>query len=213
MAPFDETNLLERLRKGDEAAFAEFVDHYGPKLRRLARSYVPDSLADEVVQEAWLGFLGSLDRFEGRSSLKTWLYRILMNTATKRRAREARSVPFSSLGADGADGDHVDNDRFLPPNHPRWPGHWASPPRSWEGIPESTLLSQEVLDVIEKALAGLPRAQRGTLILRDVEGLGAKDVCNLLGVSGTNQRVLLHRARSAVRAALEAYFKDDDESG
>jgi RNA polymerase sigma-70 factor (ECF subfamily) len=212
MVLVDEKNVLERLRKGDEVAFEDFVDHYGPRLERLARTYVGESLAGEVVQEAWLGFLQSLDRFEGRSSLKTWLYRILINTAKKKRAREARSVPFSSARADDA-GPLVDPDRFLPLDHPRWPGHWSSPPHSWEGIPDSTLLSKEVLGVIEEALEKLPTAQRRALMLRDIEGFSAEEVRNLLGVSGTNQRVLLHRARSAVRRALEAYFEDADESG
>jgi RNA polymerase sigma-70 factor (ECF subfamily) len=205
-----EQNLLERLRRGDEEAFEQVVDLYGPGLRRLAQAYVPESLADEVVQETWLGFLQSLDRFEGRSSLKTWIYRILINTAKKRRARESRSVPFSSLGAEtDADQSLVEPDRFLPPDHPQWPGHWAAPPESWRNIPESTLLSKEVLDVIEMALAGLPPAQRRALILRDIEGFSGEEVRNLLGVTGTNQRVLLHRARSAVRRVLEAYFEDE----
>lgn len=208
----DEGNLLQRLRKGDEAAFEEIVDRYGPGLRRLARAYVPESLADEVVQETWLGFLKSLDRFEGRSSLKTWIYRILMNTAKKRWTRESRSIPFSSLGAHDVDGQPpVDPGRFLPPDHPQWPGHWSTPPESWRGIPESSLLSKEVLEVIAMALAGLPPAQRQALVLRDVEGFSSDEVCNFLGVTGTNQRVLLHRARSAVRRALEAYFGDGDE--
>ena len=205
-----EQNLLERLRRGDEEAFEQVVDLYGPGLRRLARAYVPESVADEVVQDTWLGFLQSLDRFEGRSSLKTWIYRILINTAKKRRAREGRSVPFSSLGAEtDAAQSLVEPDRFLPPDHPRWPGHWSAPPDSWRNIPESTLLSKEVLDVIEMALAGLPPAQRQALILRDIEGLRGEEVRNLLGVTGTNQRVLLHRARSAVRRALETYFEDE----
>ena len=212
MAIVAEENLLERLRRGDETAFEEVVGTYGPGLRRVARAYVPESLADEVVQEAWLGFLNSLERFEGRSSLKTWIYRILINTAKKKRARERRSVPFSSLAAvTDQDQPLVEPDRFLPADHLESPGAWSSPPDSWRSIPESTLLSKEVMDVIKMTLADLPPAQRQALILRDIEGFGSDEVRNFLGVTGTNQRVLLHRARSAVRSALEAYFKDEDD--
>jgi RNA polymerase sigma-70 factor (ECF subfamily) len=159
------------------------------------------------VQDAWLGFLQSLDRFEGRSSLKTWLFRIAFNCAQKRVAGEGRSIPFSALAQaeDPAGEPSVDPDRFLDANH-RWANHWQSPPSSWEGIPEGRLLSNEVLDLVRASIVGLPPQQRDVIALRDVDGWTAAEVCNVLGLTETNQRVLLHRARSRVRRDLEQYL-------
>jgi len=183
------------------------VDAYTPALLRLARSYVPSqAIAEEVVQEAWLGVLHGLDRFEGRSSLKTWIFRIATNTAMTRGARERRTVPFSSLAPDGdPEASAVDPDRFLPADHDRWPQHWALGPTRWE-TPAEGLLAGETREVILRAVGDLPPSQRAVITLRDIEGCPAEEVCDLLELTDGNQRVLLHRGRSKVRGALERYF-------
>jgi RNA polymerase sigma-70 factor (ECF subfamily) len=202
----------ERLRRallaGDEATFAELVRRYQTSLLRLAMVYVRNpTVAEEVVQETWLGVLRGLDRFEGRSSLKTWIFRILTNTAKTRAERERRTVPLSALTADEDAGNPaVDPDRFLDAGHPRWPGHWASPPQPWDEIPEGRLLAKETLATIDAAIEQLPPMQRQVITLRDVEGWSSGEVCELLELSEGNQRVLLHRARSQVRGALERYL-------
>ncbi len=206
-----EQRLVAALRARDEAAFQELVDRYGASLLRVARLYVSSrAVAEEVVQETWLAVLAGIDRFEGRSSLKTWLFRILANRAKTRAVREARTVPFSAVlpEAEGSE-SAVDPDRFLPADHPRYPGHWASPPRSWSRVPEEQLLGAEARAVIADAIAELPAAQQAVISLRDVEGWGSEEVRELLDLSEVNQRVLLHRARSKVRAALERYFDPD----
>jgi RNA polymerase sigma-70 factor, ECF subfamily len=203
----DESRLLGALRRRDERAFATLVDEYSPVLLRTARMYVSSrAVAEEVVQETWLGVLKGIDRFEGRSSLKTWIFRILTNTAKTRGIREGRSVPLSSLAAEaGWDEPTVDPDRFLRPDHDRWPGHWFIGPAAWP-TPEEGLLGGETRSVILEAIEGLPDGQRAVVTLRDIEGWSAEEVCDALEVSDANQRVLLHRARSKVRAALERYF-------
>jgi RNA polymerase sigma-70 factor (ECF subfamily) len=173
---------------------------------RVALTYVPSrAVAEEVVQEAWLAALRGIDDFEGRSSLKTWLFRILTNLAIKGGGRERRSAPFSALSAADRDGPVVDPDRFLPADHDRWPGHWALAPAPWP-TPEEGLLSAEARAVVAAAIAELPEAQRTVISLRDVEGWGADEVCAALEISAGNQRVLLHRARTTVRAAIERYY-------
>ncbi len=200
--------LLQALRSGDEAAFAELLRRYGPAMLRVAMLYVPSrAVAEEVVQEAWLGVIAGLSRFEGRSSLKTWVFRILTNTAKTRGGRESRSVPFSSLAEDGPDEPAVGPDRFLGADH-RWAGHWASTPRSLAEVPEERLLAREARDRIEAAIATLPPSQRAVITLRDVNGFSAEETCGLLDISEANQRVLLHRARARVRAALEDYVEE-----
>jgi len=167
------------------------------------------AVAEEVVQEAWLGVFAGLDRFEGRSSLKTWIFRILSNTAKTRGEREGRSVPFSSLAGDDEDDDGaVDADRFLGPDH-RWAGHWASSPRNPRDVPEERLLAGEAQARIEAAVEALPENQRAVITLRDVDGFDAEDACEILGISEGNQRVLLHRARAKVRTALEGYLDEE----
>jgi RNA polymerase sigma-70 factor (ECF subfamily) len=206
--------LVEALRRGDETAFAGLVDMYHSSLLRLARSYVSDrAVAEEVVQETWLGVIRGIERFEGRSSLKTWMFRILTNTAKKRGVRERRSVPFSALAGPGDEDDvTVDADRFLPEGN-LWAGHWAAPPTAWGAAPEERLLAGETRGVIEAAVAALPDSQRQVITLRDIEGWSSEEVCNVLDLSEVNQRVLLHRARAKVRAALETYFATtSDES-
>ena len=201
----EDARLVEGLRAGDEAAFAALMQAHGAGMLRVAQLFVSSrSVAEEVVQEAWLGVLEGIDRFEGRSSLKTWLFRIVSNTAKTRGMREARSVPFSSLGGDQAD-ETVAQERFLGDGE-RFPGHWAVPPSSWAGVPEARLLATETMDVIRREIARLPASQRAVLELRDIEGLSAEEVCNALDLTETNGRVLLHRARAKVRAALEEYL-------
>ncbi len=207
----EDAAFLQALRNGDETAFAALVDRYHAPLLRLAMAFVSSkAVAEEVVQETWIGVLEGLGRFEGRSSLKTWIFRILTNQAKTRGVRESRSVPFSSLGRDEDDRSEpsVDPSRFQASGY--WVDHWASPPNSWdEETPERLLLSKECGQRMEKAIEVLPPAQRQVLVLRDVEGLNSEEVCNVMGISETNQRVLLHRARSRVRRALERYLEGD----
>jgi RNA polymerase sigma-70 factor (ECF subfamily) len=203
----DDARLIDGLKQRDEAAFVRLVTCYQGRLIRLALVYAPThAVAEEIVQDAWLGVLQGIDRFEGRSSFKTWLFRILVSRAQTRAERESRSVPFSAMGDDEP---AVAPDRFLAGDHPTWANHWAVPPKAWGASPEEQLLTQESLDAIAAEIAKLPPAQRQVITLRDVEGWAAEEVCNVLGISETNQRVLLHRARSRVRGALERYFDDE----
>jgi RNA polymerase sigma-70 factor, ECF subfamily len=196
-----ERRLIDGLRRRDEEAFAQLVDVYGASMLRVARSFVPThAAAEDVVQEAWLGVLRGIDRFEERSSLKTWLFRIVVNTARTRGVRESRTLPFSALGSEPA----VDPERFLGPDHPDHPGAWASPPHEW---PAARLERKETRAVIAGTIAELPPLQRQVITLRDIEGWSAEETCNALELTETNQRVLLHRARSRVRRALERYFE------
>ena len=208
LASSEDLALIALLRSGDEAAFAGLVDQYHAAMIRLALNYVGSySVAEEVAQEAWLGVLKGIDRFEGRSSLKTWIFRILTNTAKTRGERESRIVPFASLATAGEDGESnaFDPDRFQAHGEPN-PGHWRSAPTDWGVSPEELALSNEVRACISGAMAGLPPNQREVIRLRDVEGWASDEVCNVLSVSESNQRVLLHRARTKVRTALEDYF-------
>ena len=206
-----DAELIASLRAGDEAAFGQLVDRYHASLVRIARLYVSSqAVAEEVAQETWLGVLNGLDRFEERSSLKTWIFRILANIAKTRGVREGRSIPFSSAAPDEENGPSVDADRFIPADAERAPRHWAIPPAVWSTEPDERLLAGEVRELIFRAIDGLPPNQRACIVMRDVEGFGADEVRNELGVGETNQRVLLHRARSKVRQALEDYFRDDE---
>lgn len=203
----DERELLESLRRGDERAFVTLVDRHGAAMLRHARMFVRDQgVAEEVVQEAWLGVLRGIERFQARSSLRTWLFSIVANVARTRGSHEARSVPFSAFGDEGSS---VPPERFLGAGD-RWEGHWAAPPEDW-GQPERELLSAETRTVVAGAIADLPESQRRVISLRDVEGWSADEVCNVLELSETNQRVLLHRARSKVRRALDEYLTGRSE--
>jgi RNA polymerase sigma-70 factor (ECF subfamily) len=196
--------LVEGLRAGDEAAFATVMLMYGAGMLRVAEMYVSSrAVAEDVVAEAWVGVLRGIGRFEGRSSLKTWLYRIVANTAKTRGVRESRSVPFSSLGGEGDEGT-VDADRFIGSGE-RFAGHWAAPPQAW--APEGRLLAEETLEVVERAIDELPPAQRAVITMRDIQGFTSEEICNALDLTETNQRVLLHRARAKVRKALEEYMR------
>jgi RNA polymerase sigma-70 factor (ECF subfamily) len=198
-----DAELVERLRAGDESAFEQLVDEYGPSMLRVAGLYVRDrAVAEEVVQETWLAVLKGIDRFEGRSSLKTWIFRILANRAKTRGEREGRSVPLSAIGGAEPGEASVDPDRFFGPDGPA-PFGWAAPPRDW---PQKRVLDREALGVIEAAIEKLPPNQQTVIRLRDVEGWSPQEVAEALEISDGNQRVLLHRARSKVRAALEDYL-------
>jgi RNA polymerase sigma-70 factor, ECF subfamily len=204
----EETKLVDGLRARDEAAFEQLMREYHSALLRVALIYVPSrAVAEDVVQDTWLGVLNGIDRFEGRSSLKTWIFRILTNIAKTRGQREGRTMPFSALERPGSVPEPaVEPERFLPPDHERWPGHWAAKPTPW---PEERLLAGEARELVGRAIEQLPPAQRAVISLRDVEGWSADETRNALGVSETNQRVLLHRARSKVRRALADYLDED----
>jgi RNA polymerase sigma-70 factor (ECF subfamily) len=203
-----EERLLAGLRAGDESAFGELIDTFGESMLRIAAGVVSSSaVAEEVVQETWLAVFTGVHRFQARSSLRTWIFRILLNTANTQRTREARIVPFSDLGPELTDDEPaVDPERFLPAGH-RWAGQWSSPPRPWQSDPESRVLAAETLGVVREVLATLPAGQRAVVTLRDVQGWTPEEVSEALGVSRGNQRVLLHRARSRLRTALEEWMQ------
>ena len=189
-------DVLERLRAGDEEAFEVLVATYDGAMRRVAATFVRTaSAADEVVQETWLAVVGGLGRFEERSSLQTWLFRILVNRARSAGVREARSLPVSSLGDDS-----VDPRAFEPGFGPD--GRWVSAPPRLEADPERRLLSRELRRHLLDAVDGLAPSQRLVITLRDIVGMPSEEVCELLDITDGNQRVLLHRARVSVRAAL-----------
>src|SRR3954454_16196769 len=191
------------LKSGDQLGLADLGGAYRPGLMRVARMYVRDrAVAEEVVQDTWIAVLRGIDRFEGRSSLRTWIYRILMNTAKTRGQRESRSIPFSATGGD--DEASVDPDRFLGADH-QWTGGWMLGPSEWQ-TPEEELLQGETREAILAAIEQLPDQQRAVITLRDVDGFPADEVSDALGISDGNQRVLLHRARSKVRTAIESYL-------
>ena len=201
----DEADLLARLRGGDERAFEALVELHYPTMLAVARGYVKSrAVAEEVVQEAWLGVLKGIDRFEGRSSLRTWIIRIVANIAQTRGAREARSVPLSALAPEGEEAA-VDADRFRGPDD-AFPGHWRQYPSDWQALPEHALLGRETLELVVALVKQLPPAQQQVIALRDISGFSSEEVCLALDISGGNQRVLLHRARARVRAALEGHF-------
>jgi len=208
LAANDDAVVVAALRRGDESVFTELVNAYSSSLLRLAQDFVRTRpVAEEVVQETWLAVLSGIDRFEGRSSLKTWLFRILVNKAKTRGVREARTVPFSSFVGDEDTGPVVPEERFRGPDD-QWPGHWASPPVPLDTVPETRLLARETRQRIAGALETLPDTQRAVVTLRDVAGWDSEEVCEALGLSEGNQRVLLHRGRAKLRAALEDYLEE-----
>lgn len=204
----EDADLVAALRRGEEEAFRRLVTQYHAGMLRVALMYVSSrEVAAEVIQQTWLGVLQGLARFEGRSSLKSWIYRILVNIAKTHGAREARSVPFSSLANAALQDDEpaVEPERFIGEGQP-YAGHWVSKPRDWDTVPEERLLSGEMRAEVARAIGSLPLAQRQVITLRDVEGCSSAEVCELLGLTEGNQRVLLHRARSKVRHALDVYL-------
>ncbi len=208
----DDQDLVARLRAGDDAAFRQLVVDLSPVMVHVARRYVPDrEAAEDVVQDAWLGVVRGIARFEGRSSLRSWVFSILINRAKTRGVRDRRVVPSAALTGEPGDPDDtgpaVDPARFQGPGG-EYPGHWTSvgaPQRPAE--PESRALGGEVLGMIERAMDGLPERQRLVVQLRDVLGMSSDEVCATLELTPQNQRVLLHRGRSALRAALEDYYR------
>jgi len=209
-ASAEDLALVERLRAGDETTFMVLVEQIQPIMFRVARMYVSShAVAEEVVQEAWLGIVKGLDRFEGRSSLRTWVCRIVANIAKTRGAREGRSVPFSSLAGDD-EGSAIDAEWFQSAAEGA-PGAWRALPDDWHGIPDERLLARETLERVRKAIDALPPMQAEVLRLRDVLGWSSDEVRNALDISETNQRVLLHRARSRVRRELDAYLSGGGE--
>jgi RNA polymerase sigma-70 factor (ECF subfamily) len=209
--PADETQLIALLRSGDEATFVKLVGEHHQALLRVARAYVSDqAVAEEVVQETWLGVLRGLGRFQGRCSLKTWIFQILINRAITRGQREARTISFSALAGSELEESQptVDPSRFAGPNA-EYPDHWAMAPQEWDMTPEQLLLSNECRTHIEQAIAALPPVQRQVITLRDVQGWTNEEICNTLGISESNCRVLLHRARSRVRQVMEDYLGEN----
>jgi RNA polymerase sigma-70 factor (ECF subfamily) len=196
--------LVEALRRGDRDAYASLVDELSPALLRLAMAHVSSrAVAEEVVQDTWVGVLNGIDRFEGRSALRTWIFGILLNIARTRGKREKRTLPFSFFQkrAEEGSGPAVDPERFHG-GAGELRGAWASPPAEWQE-PERKLATDEAREAGFEAITGLPPRQRDVIVLRDVQGYSAEEARNALDISETNQRVLLHRARSKVRAALE----------
>lgn len=204
-----EIELLARLRQGDEGAFDELVTRHHSALIRMAMGYVADrEVAEEVVQDTWMAVIEGLDRFQGRSSLRTWIFGIMIHKAKDRGVREKRHTNFSSFESIDDDGDEaIDPSRFHQSGE--WTGHWAFPPQPWDDqTPEKLLASQQAVNAMNKAIEALPQTLKDVLILRDVEGVDAKEACEILKISETNLYVRLHRARERVRQAVEAYLEE-----
>jgi RNA polymerase sigma-70 factor, ECF subfamily len=202
----DESEQVAALRGGDEAVFAQLVDQYTPAMLRVACGYVPThQIAEEVVQETWIALLKGISRFEGRSSLRTWLFAVLINIAKQRAVRERRHAHAEIAAFTGGT---VDPARFRPADDPRWPGHWKEhqEPAAFPDTPEGSVLADELIAVARRELDKLPERQRMVVSLRDMLGFDSSEVCELLNISVGNQRVLLHRGRAAVRQALENYL-------
>ena len=208
-APPDDAALVAALRDGDEKVFERLVDDWSPAMLRLARAHVSTrATAEEVVQETWLAALRGLDRFEGRARLRTWVFRILVNVAKTTGARERRSVPVSTAPGDLDEaGPTVDPQRFQSTSE-RYPGGWRQFPADWPASPEGELIAGEVRQLVDDCMAKLPERQRVVMSMRDVDGFDSDEVCRVLGLAAGNQRVLLHRARAAVRRELERYYED-----
>ncbi len=206
MSSSQDIDLVRRLRAGEEAAFVELVERHHASLVRFAMTFVrTEAAAEEVAQDTWMGVLSGLSAFEERSSVKTWLFRILANQAKTRGVRDARSTPFSALGEleDGSE-------PAVAPARFNQGGMWAQPPNRWsDDTPERLALRGEAMELVERTIDALPPQQRAVMLLRDVEGESAEDVCNTLGITETNQRVLLHRARMRVRQVLEQYLAEE----
>ena len=204
----EEEQLIARLRRGDERAFDELVNKHHGALVRMAMGHVADrEIAEEVVQDTWMAVIESLDRFEGRSTLRTWIFGILIHKAKDRGVREKRHTTFSAFESYDDDNDEaVDPSRFQQSGE--WAGHWAFPPQPWDDqTPEKLLASQQAVRAMQQAIGSLPSTLKEVLILRDVEGVEAKEVCEMLKITETNLYVRLHRARERVRQAVESYLE------
>jgi RNA polymerase sigma-70 factor (ECF subfamily) len=204
----DDPTLVAALRARDERAFEWLLDRYRSPLLHLARRHVPsNAVAEEVVQDAFLAVFQGIDRFEARSSLKTWLYRIVLNLARTRGVREHRSTPFSAAAPDAGDERAVEAEWFFDAHQDK-ERHWRSAPKRWEGLPEDRAIAAEIRAALENALTTLPPVQRDVIVMRDVLGVSSAEVCNALDLTETNQRVLLHRARVRLRSALDEYYTE-----
>jgi RNA polymerase sigma-70 factor (ECF subfamily) len=203
----DESELVAALRDGDEAVFAQLVDEYTPAMLRVARGYVPtQQIAEEVAQEAWIAVLKGISRFEGRSSLRTWVFAVVINIAKQHAVRERRHADAEIAAFTGGT---VDPARFRAADDPMWPGHWKErqEPAAFADTPEGSALADELITVARRGLDKLPERQRMVVSLRDMLGFDSSEVWELLNISVANQRVLLHRGRAAVRQALENYLE------
>ena len=199
-----ESVLVDRLRAGDSRAFRELVQTHHANLIRLAGTFVPShAVAEEVVQETWIAVIRGIDRFEQRSTLKTWITRILVNIARTKGVKERRTVPMSSVGDENTDGPAVDAYRFAGPGGRSAKGSWTHPPALWSQLPEEVVGSGETISLVVETIAKLPEQQKSVVMLRDVEDWSSSEVCAALGITEANQRVLLHRGRSTVRRILE----------
>ena len=204
--PDPDAALVALLRSGDEDAYAQLVSAYTRSMLLVAGRYARShAIAEEAVQETWLAVWQGVGRFEGRSSFKTWVFRILVNQAQSRAARESRVLPLTDVLSRVRDQVEA-ADGLASASRERWPGHWSAPSRGWAEEPDQTALAGELANRLEQAIAALPHRQREVLTLRDVDGYSASDVCRMLGIQPTNQRVLLHRARTAVRAGMGSYL-------
>ncbi len=200
--------LLDRLRQGDEGTFDELVTRHHSALIRMALAYVADrEVAEEVVQDTWMAVIDGLSRFEGRSSLRTWIFGIMIHKAKDRGVREKRHVNFSSFeSVDDNNDEAVDPSRFHQSGE--WAGHWAFPPQPWDDqTPEKLLASRQAVNAMNRAIEALPQRLKDVLILRDVEGVEAKEACDILRITETNLYVRLHRARERVRQTVESYLE------
>ena len=201
--PVDTAALADQLRSGDPEAFSRLLDLYGSSMLRVARGYVSSrEQAEDVVQETWIAVLKGIDKFEGRASLRTWIFTILINVAKKHGLAERRHTDTAVRVMTGGT---VDPDRFRDAGDPL-PGHWKEPPAPFPDTPEGSLLSGELTRVATAGLDRLPARQREVVTLRDVQGFSSEEVCQLLDISAANQRVLLHRGRAVVRQELETYL-------
>ncbi|WP_006244760.1 RNA polymerase sigma factor [Mycolicibacterium tusciae] len=206
-AAVNESGLIAALRDGDQTAFAQLVDRHTPSMLRVARGYVPShEIAEEVVQETWIALVKGIDRFENRSSLRTWLFSVMINIAKARGARERRDA---DAAIEAHTGGTVDPARFRGGDDP-YPGHWRPDdvPSPFPDTPEGSLLGHELVDVARREIDRLPERQRIVISLRDMLGFDSAEVCELLDISTANQRVLLHRGRAAVRQVLEDYLTE-----
>jgi len=207
----DETSLLKNLRRGEEDAYAWLVQKYHTSLIRLAYSFVQDErLAEEVAQETWIAVLKGLDRFEARSSIKTWIFSILVHRAKTLGKRENRAVSFTGLDDVFDNAPTVDPERFKPFDAATSANHWVKFPSSWDDIPEKILLSRELLHIVQDAIMSLPSTQQAVITLHDIDGFSSDETCNILGISETNRRVLLHRSRSKVRQVMDSYLNSEN---
>ena len=210
----DESELIDRLLSGDEDTFSDLLQKHYSAMIRLASVYAKDrSHAEEIVQETWLSVLNGLERFQARSSLKTWIFSILVNQAKTYAKREGRWIQYSTMIDPDTGGPSVPVERFYDSSREELAGRWARPPKNWDSNREEKLLGQETRALIESTMEKLPPSQREVLTVRDIEGCTSEEACNLFGLTKTNQRVLLHRARSKVRQVLENYFEGEQRSG